>query len=207
MSYTTPSPTPYFLASSKQTDCVCLRTPVLFRFYSVFLVAELVANPLGGFLVSKGAWLTLWIGNVFILTVLASVFILPETLSVRRWHDKKAGKVPSPRLAPLGVNDTDDELLKKSNIRAALDDAREQLVEVWDFLIGNRRIVVLMLPLIFVTLGKYVQEMLLQYATKRFGWSWSKVGRHLQPPMEISSLTKHSQPRPPTSSPSSPLAL
>lgn len=196
-----PPPTRYVLASSKKTDFVCLRTPVLFRFYSVFLVAELVANPLGGFLVSKGAWLSLFIGNAFMVLVTASVYILPETLSVRRWHDKKAGKVPSPRLASLDVDDNDDEVLKKSNMRAALDDARAQLVEVWEFLIGNRRIVVLMLPLIFVTLGKYVQEMLLQYATKRFGWSWSKVGRHLQLPMEISSLTKHSQSRPPTSSP------
>lgn len=193
------------LAARRLTFCAP-RTPVLFRFYSVFLVAELVANPLGGFLVSKGAWLTLFIGNAFMVLVIASVYILPETLSVRRWHDKKAGKVPSPRLASLDVDDNDDELLKKSNMRATLDDARAQLVEVWEFLIGNRRIVVLMLPLIFVTLGKYVQEMLLQYATKRFGWSWSKVGRHLQPPMEISSLTKHSQHRPPTSSPSSPPA-
>lgn len=148
---------------------------MLFRFYSVFLVAELVANPLGGFLVNKGPWLTLFIGNAFMVLVLASVYILPETLAVRQWHDKKAGKVPSPRLAPLDGDDNDDEGLKKSNVRAALDDARAQLVEVWDFLIGNRRIVVLMLPLIFVTLGKYVQEMLLQYSTKRFGWSWSKV--------------------------------
>lgn len=36
-----------------------------------------------------------------------------------------------------------------------------------------------MLPLIFVTLGKYIQEMLLQYATKRFGWSWSKAAYFL----------------------------
>lgn len=167
------------LASSKQTDSLCLRTPVLFRFYSVFLVAELVANPLGGFLVSKGAGLTLFIGNVFVLLVIASVYILPETLSVRQWHDRRAGKAPSQRLAPLDGDDVDDEVLKKSNIRAALDDAREQMIEVWDFLIGNKRIVVLMMPLVFVTLGKYIQEMLLQYATKRFGWSWSKVRRHL----------------------------
>lgn len=142
-------------------------------------MAELVANPLGGFLVNKSPWLTLFIGDAFMVLVVASLLILPETLSVRQWHDKKAGKVPSPRLAPLDGDDIDDEMLKKSNMRAALDDARAQLVEVWEFLIGNRRLVVLMLPLIFVTLGKYIQEMLLQYATKRFGWSWSKVRRHL----------------------------
>lgn len=158
------------------------RTPVLFRFYSVFLVAELVSNPLGGFLVSKGPWLTLFTGNVFMVLVTASLFILPETLSVRQWHDKRAGKAPRSRLTPLGGDDDDGEVLKKGSMRAALDDARAQLVEVWDFLIGNRRIVVLMLPLIFVTLGKYIQEMLLQYATKRFGWSWSKVRRRVQPP-------------------------
>lgn len=155
------------------------RTPVLFRFYSVFLVAELVANPLGGFLVNKGPWLTLLTGNFFMVLVIASVYILPDTLIVRRWHDKRAGKVLSPRLAPLDGDDDDDEVLKKSNMRAALDDARAQLVEVWDFILGNRRLVVLMLPLIFVTLGKSVQDMLLQFATKRFGWSWSQVRRHL----------------------------
>lgn len=151
------------------------RTTVLFRFFSVFLVAELVGNPLGGFLLSRGPWVSLITGNVFIVLVLMSLYILPETLVVRRWHDAKAGKTPSPRLAPL--DGSDDERLKKSSISAALDDARDQLVEVWEFLIGNKRIVVLMLPLIFMTLGKYIQEMLLQYATKRYGWSWSKVCR------------------------------
>lgn len=165
------------------------RTPVLFRFYSVFLVAELVANPLGGFLVGKSPWLTLFTGNVFMVLVIGSVYILPETLSVRRWHDKRAGKTLSPRLASLGGDDNDDEELKKSSMRAALDDAQAQLVEVWDFLIGNRRIVVLMLPLIFTTLGKYIQEMLLQYATKRFGWSWSKVRRRLLVPTVNVSVT------------------
>lgn len=153
--------------------------PVLFRFYSVFLLAELVSNPLGGFLVATSPWLTLFIGNVFMVLVIGSVYIFPETLSVRLWHDKRAGKAPSQRLAPLDGDGGDE--LKKTGMRAVLDDARAQLMEVWDFLIGNRRIVVLMLPLIFVTLGKYIQEMLLQYATKRFGWSWSEVCRLLRP--------------------------
>ncbi|KAI3398099.1 hypothetical protein diail_9852 [Diaporthe ilicicola] len=153
-------------------------TPVLFRFYSVLLVAELVANPLGGFLLSIGPWISLSTGNGFMVLVIMSLHILPETLAVRRWHDARAGKAPRPRLAALGGDD-DDEGLKKSSIRAAFDDARDQLVEVWEFLIGNKRLVVLMLPLIFATLGRYIQEMLLQYATKRYGWSWSKAAYFL----------------------------
>lgn len=39
------------------------------RFHSVFLVAELVVKCLGNFLVAKGPWLTLFIGNVFMLLV------------------------------------------------------------------------------------------------------------------------------------------
>ncbi|POS75597.1 ATP synthase F0 [Diaporthe helianthi] len=153
-------------------------TPVLFRFHSVFLVAELVANPLGGFLVGKDPWLALIVGNVFmILVMMGSVLIFPETLAVRLWRDKRSGKVPSPQLTPLDGGD--GEQLKKSSMQAALGDARAQLMDVWEFVIGNRRLVVLMLPLIFVTLGKYIQEMLLQYATKRFGWSWSKASYFL----------------------------
>lgn len=184
-------------AAGNDADFAHCRTPVLFRFYSVFLVAELVANPLGGFLVGKGPWLTLAVGNVFMILVMGSVCIFPETLAVRLWHDKRAGKMPSPQPTPLDGDDGDE--LKKSGMQAALGGARRQLTEVWEFLIGNRRLVVLMLPLIFVTLGKYIQEMLLQYATKRFGWSWSKVHRPLPPTpylasrMQTSSLTRHAK--------------
>ncbi|KAG8166853.1 hypothetical protein KVR01_002542 [Diaporthe batatas] len=155
-------------------------TPVLFRFHSVFLVAELVANPLGGLLVGQGPWLALVVGNVLMILVMGSICIFPETLAVRLWRDERAGRVPRPQLTPLGADDGDDgDELKKPTTQAALGGAWAQLTQVWEFLVGNRRLVVLMLPLIFVTLGKYIQEMLLQYARKRFGWSWSKAAYFL----------------------------
>lgn len=88
------------------------------------------------------------------ILVVSSVYIFPETLAVRLWHDKRAGKMPSPQLTPLDGEDGDD--LKKSSIQAALGDARARLMEVREFLAGNRRLVVLMVPLIFVTLGNYI---------------------------------------------------
>lgn len=141
------------------------------------MVSNLIANPLGGFLLSQGPWVALVTGNFFMLISIAALYFMPETLVVRRWHDAKAGKTagpgPSPSLMPQESGN--EEGLKKSTFRAAVDAAQTQLLHGRDFLVSNRRVVVLMMPLIFETVEKYVEELLMQYATKRYGWSWSKV--------------------------------
>lgn len=148
---------------------------MLFRFFAVFMVGALIADPLGGFLLSQGAWVALITGNLIMLISVAGMFLLPETLVVRQWHDNKAGKtaVPSPTLE--AQESEDEEGLKKSIFKVAIDTAREQLQRVREFLVINQQVVVLMVPLLFQSLGKYVTELLLQYSTKRYGWSWSKV--------------------------------
>ncbi|KAJ4413985.1 hypothetical protein N0V82_008195 [Gnomoniopsis sp. IMI 355080] len=140
---------------------------VLFRFQTVFLLGELVSNPLGGFLLSKSPWVPLITGNVIMVIVLSLLHLVPETIEVRRWHDARAGRRPeeSRRL--------DD---KNGGILAG---AHEQMQRIRDFLVTNKRAAILIIPFCFMQLGKYIQELLAQYATKRFGWSWSKASYFL----------------------------
>lgn len=155
------------------------RASVLFRFNSVFLVGELVSNPLGGFFLDISPWLSLLVGNVCMLVALSGFFFLPETLAVRRWHDAKTGKSAPYSVATRDSDDNnnhdDHDGVQKSRLQLALNGFRAQLRQVWNFLITNKRVVVLILPFVCVSLGKYIQELLLQYATKRYDWSWSKV--------------------------------
>lgn len=143
---------------------------MLFRFNSVFLVAELVSNPLGGFLLNISPWLSLVVGNICMILAFSGFYFLPETLVVRRWHDAKTGRLPLAHAAR-----EDGGLEKKSRLGSLVDAGQAQLREVWDFLVTNKRIAILILPFVCVSLGRYIQELLLQYATKRYGWSWSKV--------------------------------
>ncbi|ROV93801.1 hypothetical protein VMCG_08796 [Cytospora schulzeri] len=140
---------------------------VLFRFFAVFMVSSLIANPLGGFLLSQGPWVALLTGNLFMLISIAALYLLPETLLVRRWHDAKAGKTAGPSRSPTPQGVEDDEGLKKSEFRAVVDAVQAQLHHGLDFFVNNKRVVVLMMPLVFETVETYVVELLMQYSTKR----------------------------------------
>lgn len=148
---------------------------MLFRFFAIFMFGSLIATPLGGLLLNQGPWIALLTGNVFMLISIIALYFLPETLVVRQWHDAKAGKArgAGPSLTPQGPED--EEGLKRGSLRAAVDEAQVQLLHGWDFLVSNKRVAVLMIPFVLESVEKSIEELLMQYSTKRYGWSWSKV--------------------------------
>lgn len=173
------------------------RASVLFRFNSIFLLGELVANPLGGFLLGVSPWLSLVVGNICMLVAMSGFFFLPETLAVRRWHDAKSGRNAAYIVATRNDEDEDDDGVKKSRLQMALSGTRAQMRQVWNFLVTNKRVVALIVPFVCVSLGKYIQELLLQYATKRYGWSWSKVRASvlvLPPPRSLEAQNQVANP-------------
>lgn len=108
---------------------------------------------------------------------MVGITFLPETLVIRRWHDERSGHGASQPDLSADVEGLD--AVKKSIFQKAIGVAQANFKGVWDFVLGNKHIVLLMLPQLFVALGKYVSELLLQYSTKRYGWSWSKVSTSL----------------------------
>lgn len=144
---------------------------MLSLFYSVLLSGELIGTPLGGILLSKSPWIALMTANVFMAIGLCVLCALPETLVVRRWHDRKNGRQSSsrPRAAESGDN------TKRSLLQSVSDTARYHILRIREFVLVNKRLVVLLVPFICVSPTKYISELLLQYSTKRFGWTWSKA--------------------------------
>jgi hypothetical protein len=154
--------------------CTCLadvvpaeeRATVFLQLTGAYMVAEIFAGPLAAFLMAVSAWLTLVIVLGLLVVTNLIILVLPETNEVHSQHRRQSEDL-------LGLQDSGAK--DDSNLRKLWVQARDSLREVWDFILSNKRVGFLMMSIVFVVLGRFVQELLLQYATKRYGWSWSKA--------------------------------
>lgn len=145
------------------------RASVYLRLSAALLVAELLANPLGGALLELSVWLPLGVGFVIAIISALTLAFMPETLDLIKRADEREGLVSDDEAA------AEDDGGKESILRRAIHTIRENAADTWKFVLGNQRVVLLMLPMVFYIIGRLVQELLMQYARARYGWSWSKV--------------------------------
>ncbi|GAB1311559.1 hypothetical protein MFIFM68171_01769 [Madurella fahalii] len=139
------------------------RATVFLRLAAVFLAAQMVAGPLAGVMMVRDPWIPLIVALASLILANLAVLAVPETVHV---HDRKQA---SSDQDGNGLGDGDPQggkLWRK---------ARKGLAEVWEFVFANKNLAVLMLSLVFVILGRFVGELLLQYATDRYGWTWSRA--------------------------------
>jgi hypothetical protein len=135
------------------------RATVFFQLTAVFLGSQMIAGPLGGAMLIWDPWIPLLVALAILSLSNLMVLAFPETVHV---HDRK-----KPQEEQHG--DGDDVPRFTKLWRKACDG----LAEVGAFVLGNKSVAFLMLSLVFAVLGRYVGELLLQYATDRYGWSWS----------------------------------
>lgn len=109
-------------------------------------------------------WLAILVGVLLCAASGLILLLLPETLELTRQADREEG-----------IENEASQSGKATIVQKTLDIARESYYVTKTFILGNKRVVMLMLPLCFFIVGRYAQELLLQYATKRYNWSWSKV--------------------------------
>jgi MFS family permease len=135
------------------------RTTVFFQLQAVFLGSQMIAGPIGGAMLIWDAWTPLLVALAILIFTNLMVLTFPETVHV---HDRKM---------PQGEDYGDHNDLPR--MTRVWRKAREGVAGVWDFVLGNKSVSFLMLSLVFSLLGRYVGELLLQYSTDRYGWSWS----------------------------------
>ncbi|CAK7235747.1 hypothetical protein SCUCBS95973_009371 [Sporothrix curviconia] len=161
------------------------RATAYFRLTAVFLVAELISSPLAGaLLIAGGHWLPLLFG--FASAVMGGLVLLalPETLN----FDTAAGKVVPRAAATTVASDTADT--SSATPAAGTPTTKRSIASAWHsfvhllrtdaratslFILHNRPLMFLMVPFVFSVVGRFVQNLLLQYATKRYSWSWSQA--------------------------------
>ncbi|KAK4144994.1 major facilitator superfamily domain-containing protein [Dichotomopilus funicola] len=146
------------------------RAVVFFRITSVFLGSQMIAGPIGGALLDWSPWLPLLLS--LFAGVLCNVLILayPETVHV---HARKRTGQEEDEEARDGYENWAKTL--RARIASLWKKAGEGAMEAWDFIVTNQSVAFMLIALTFLVLGRYVSELLLQYATDRYGWSWSKA--------------------------------
>jgi len=144
------------------------RATCYFGLQAAFLVAELLGSPIGGLLLEHHAWTALLVGLGIAFLSGLTLLPMPETLDLIKKVDEQNGETP-------GETADGEQPGKESVWQKTTRVVRDSAVDTWTFILGNKRVVLLMLPLMFYLVGRFVQELLLQYATKRYDISWSKV--------------------------------
>lgn len=122
--------------------------------------------------VERGVWLSVYIGLVCLFVSLLIALMFPETRSLSATEnedqtggERSDGSISSNSPKGQGLWARISEILE----------LKQMAILIKYFFWENKRLGLLLLSLIFTTLGNYVTVVLMQYTTKRFGWTWAKV--------------------------------
>lgn len=133
------------------------------------MVGELIASAIASLLLTWSPWLPILVGLGCISLALGVALALPETLDARVSN----GIVPSDL-----SNNEDEANLEGSDIhwyRKARASLTSLSTAATHFVWGNKRVALLLSTFALTIVGRYVSEILMQYATKRYNWTWARV--------------------------------
>jgi MFS family permease len=138
------------------------RATAFFQLGAVYLASGMISSPLTGVLMLKSPWAALVAAMAIMSSCIPLALAFPETVHLHARQESEGQREA----------ETEDDR-KPSAATRYWAKAKGGMADVSDFILGNRAVFSLILSSIFVVLGKFVQELLLQYTTKRYGWSWS----------------------------------
>lgn len=139
-----------------------------------FLVAEMISGPLASILMHRSPWLALAVSFILLAISTLIALVFPETLDIQRLKDRQEAAAHGDVTTPNDTN-ADLEASKQTKFQHLWAICKKDVLEVYDFVLKNQRTTFLLLSLVFVVLGKFVLELLLQYATARYHWTWDKA--------------------------------
>lgn len=113
-------------------------------------------------------WLTIYLGLGCLALATVLTFFFPETLPTK-----------APALQRSAETTETHEAQSSWTLHQWLHVAWTELARLGDaalrFAKANWQVVALLFTLLVTTLGRFAQEILLQYVHKRYGWSWAQV--------------------------------
>lgn len=144
------------------------RSLVFIYIAAAVLGSQLVASPLVYVLINVDTWLPVYCGLGCLWLATAVAFSIPRMM---------LAKIPV-----LEHVKTEEAQESRAQAQTALHHRLMGVAKaaVW-FARGNVLVVVLLLTFLVTSLGRLAQEIILQYITKRYGWSWSEVSISISP--------------------------
>ena len=146
------------------------------------IVSRLIFVPVGGWMIEMGeVWTAMWIGfGVQVAGFAVAVFCVRETLPIA----VDAGGSDSSQSTTLvgeeidgsGTQEEMEGLTKPMTLAQRVDHYLEKAKEAGTWMLRNPKIVLLLLCFWLYMMGEQPEQLLMiQYASKRLGWSFGKV--------------------------------
>ncbi|RDW89025.1 hypothetical protein BP6252_01057 [Coleophoma cylindrospora] len=143
------------------------RATTFFIIGAASLSGDLVAAPISSILMERNVWIPIVLGILIMVVGWFGILFLPETL-----HFRTGGKIPEDLETPSTTKDnTEHTILDRIKTTAS-----QMVAAVSGYIWGDTKVALLMLTLLLTSLGRYAGELKLQYATKKFHWTWAQAG-------------------------------
>jgi hypothetical protein len=152
------------------------RATVFLRLSAAVIIGEMFASPLSAILMNFNPWLPVFIGLGSLALATCMSLILPETLG------RSVLEPVEHAAAPRHLN--------HENVRGVGPLPNDKSWRIWwhwsksqvlhihvnsQLMWKNKTVFLLLFTFLVTTLGRFVQELLMQYTTKKFHWTWSQV--------------------------------
>ncbi|PYH46505.1 MFS general substrate transporter [Aspergillus saccharolyticus JOP 1030-1] len=132
------------------------RSTIYFQLQAAVLISDILANPLSAVLMAHNVWIPCFLGLSIQALGTILLMALPETLSFAR------------ALSPLAESTSD---CVEEEERLTL---RGRLVKNFRSIVSDRNVAGLVFGLLVLTISAESVDFLLQYVSKRYGWSIAK---------------------------------
>lgn len=170
--------------------CTCYSSKAFFYAQGVTIVGEMLAPPLGAYLMDTSLWLPIIIGFICLLLAVALTVVMPETrftaLAREPQDDEHAQRGPGPSESEEIPETQSSEA--ETGIKSRLDAAVEHTSSTVDFVLKHRNLVLLMACFFSTDFAQQSLAILLRYVSARYSIQLAKVITPFSP-FPISSST------------------
>jgi hypothetical protein len=138
-------------------------------------IGLLLSGPFAYALMSLNVWLQAIVGLICYALALLLSLCIPGRPNIGHHHLNSPQE--NEAISPV-INDAGHDSQPKQAtglLDRFLADGQLLASAIVQLLWNNRPVALLLLTFLLTTLGRYAQEILLQYVTKRYGWTWSQA--------------------------------
>jgi MFS family permease len=149
----------------------------MFAYLGVALFAgQMIGSPITSAVMNYNPWLSIFLGIAIVVICGLIVLTLPETLNIRISED-----IPSDLATESEFSQTKATWLQrvKENVTKL---GQAELWHIW----RKNSVALLLFTFVVTNLGKILQELILQYSTNRYQWTWARVSLISINPAKIS---------------------
>ncbi|KAI9745833.1 MAG: hypothetical protein M1818_000514 [Claussenomyces sp. TS43310] len=146
------------------------RASTFFLFNAAILATDIIAIPMTSFLMDRGVWLPIIVGDCALILGLLAILPIKEPQSSKRDHYRLLEPTQSQYNQQPPNYTNEDNSSVKQRVATGLASARKKLNFLWDNKLG----LLLLLTIFLSAVANGMPELLIIFVKKRLGWSLSR---------------------------------